>query len=78
MSRPIMLAGAALFTWGIGEGMFFYFVPLYMQKLGASPIWIGSILGGFGFMMMSAHIPAGLLADRVGRQPLLRLAWLIG
>jgi len=78
VNTPILIAGAALFTWGIGEGMFFYFVPLYMQELGASPIWIGSILGGFGFVMMCAHIPAGLLADRVGRRPLLRLAWLIG
>ncbi|MFZ5820375.1 MAG: MFS transporter [Chloroflexota bacterium] len=78
MNPSILLVGAALFTWGIGEGMFFYFVPLYMQQFGASPIWIGSILGGFGFVMMCAHIPAGLLSDRLGRRPLLRLAWLIG
>lgn len=78
MNPSILLVGAALFIWGIGEGMFFYFVPLYMQQLGASPIWIGSILGGFGFVMMCAHIPAGLLSDRLGRRPLLRLAWMLG
>ncbi len=78
MSPAIWMVGAALFTWGIGEGMFFYFVPLYMQQFGASPIGIGSILGLFGFVMMCAHIPAGLLSDRLGRRPLLRLAWLIG
>ncbi len=78
MNPSILMVGAALFTWGIGEGMFFYFVPLYMQQFGASPIWIGSILGLFGFVMMCAHIPAGLLSDRLGRRPLLRLAWLVG
>ncbi|GAB4505668.1 MAG: MFS transporter [Anaerolineales bacterium] len=78
MNPSILMVGAALFTWGIGEGMFIYFVPLYMQQFGASPIWIGSILGGFGFVMMCAHIPAGLLSDRLGRRPLLRLAWVVG
>lgn len=78
MTPPVLMVGAALFTWGIGEGMFIYFAPLYMQQFGASPIWIGSILGGYGFVMMCAHIPAGLLSDRLGRRPLLRLAWLAG
>lgn len=78
MKSPLLMIGAALFTWGIGEGMFFYFAPLYMQQLGASPIWIGSILGGFSFVMMCAHIPAGLLSDRLGRRPIIRLAWLVG
>lgn len=78
MTPPVLMVGVALFTWGIGEGMFIYFAPLYMQQFGASPIWIGSILGGYGFVMMCAHIPAGLLSDRLGRRPLLRLAWLVG
>lgn len=63
MTPPVLMVGVALFTWGIGEGMFIYFAPLYMQQFGASPIWIGSILGGYGFVMMCAHIPAGLLSD---------------
>lgn len=67
-----------MFTWGIGEGMFFYFQPIYLKELGADPIRIGAILGGFGLMMVISHIPAGYLADRVGRKPVLVSAWVIG
>jgi MFS family permease len=65
-------------TWGVGEGMFFFFQPLYLQKLGASPVEIGAIFGGVGVSMTLAHIPAGYLADRIGRKPVLIAGWLIG
>lgn len=78
MNPSLILVSFALFTWGIGEGMFLYFVPLYLEQLGANPIMIGSIFGVFGFVMMLAHIPAGYLADRIGRRPLIQAAWVIG
>lgn len=78
MNRNLLLVAGALVTWGIGEGMFLYFQPLYLQELGASPLLIGGILGGVGVAMTSAHLPAGFLADRLGRRPLLWAAWLTG
>ncbi|MEJ5224685.1 MAG: MFS transporter [Anaerolineales bacterium] len=78
MNRNLGFLFAALVLWGIGEGMFFYFQPLYLQQLGADPLTIGAILGGFGLMMTVAHIPAGFVADRIGRRPVLRAAWLTG
>jgi MFS family permease len=62
----------------MGEGMFLYFVPLYLQQLGAAPLVIGTVYGAFGFAMLLAHIPAGYLSDRLGRRPLIRVAWLMG
>lgn len=78
MNPSLLLIGFALFTWGIGEGMFLYFVPLYLEQLGANPIAIGTIFSIFGFVMMITHIPAGYLADRIGRRPLIQIAWVIG
>ena len=78
MKPSLILISIALFTWGIGEGTFMYFVPLYLEQLGANPIMIGSIFSVFGFVMMVTHIPAGYLADRIGRRPLIRAAWFIG
>lgn len=78
MNSSLILISIALFTWGIGEGTFFYFVPLYLQQLGANPITIGSVFGIFGFVMMVSHIPAGYLADRIGRRPMIRAAWFCG
>jgi MFS family permease len=78
MNPSLLWLAAALFTWGIGEGMFFYFQPLYLQQLGADPLTIGGILSVAGIAMTIAHIPAGYLADRIGRRPLLIAAWVVG
>lgn len=78
MMRDLVLLAVSMFTWGVGEGMFLYFQPIYLKELGADPIRIGAILGGFGLMMVISHIPAGYLADRVGRKPVLVSAWVIG
>jgi len=78
MSPSLILVGISLFTWGIGESMFLYFVPLYLQQLGAEPILIGSVYSAFGFVMLLAHIPAGYLSDRLGRRPLIWAAWIMG
>jgi len=67
-----------MMAWGLGEGMFYVFQPLYLEELGASPLVIGRILGAVGIAMTVAHIPAGFLADRIGRRPMMWLAWSIG
>ncbi len=71
MSRDLVLIACALMTWGLGEGMFYFFQPLYLQELGADPLKIGSILGLVGLATMLAYLPAGYLSDRIGRRPLI-------
>ena len=78
MNTSILLVGTSLLTWGVGEGMFLYFVPLYLQQFGANPIVIGSVFSVFGLVMMVAHVPAGYLSDRIGRRPMLWAAWIFG
>lgn len=78
MNRNMFWLGWALLTWGIGESMFLFFQPIYLQQLGANPIQIGVILGAWGAVMTAAHIPAGYLSDRIGRRPLMISAWVIG
>ncbi len=79
MNRNLFFVAAALFLWGFGEGMFINFVPIYLDvQFLLSKYEIGLILGAFGFSMAITHIPAGRLADRVGRRPLLIGAWLLG
>ena len=78
MNIDLILLSFSLLTWGIGEGMFIYFYPIYLQQLGANTMAIAGIFGLFGLAMMVAHIPAGHLADRLGRKPLLMAAWVVG
>jgi DHA1 family multidrug resistance protein-like MFS transporter len=78
MSRDLIFLATALGTWGLGESMSLYFQSLYLAKLGADPVRIGFILGAVSIAMTSAHIPAGYLADRIGRRPLIWVSWIMG
>ena len=78
MNIDLILLSGSLITWGIGEGMFIYFLPIYLQQLGADTMTIAGVFGLFGLTMMVAHIPAGHLSDRIGRKPLLMTAWAVG
>jgi len=78
MNRDLILVAIALFTWGMGESAYLFFQPLYLEELGASPLMIGSILGGVGIVMTITHIPSGYLSDRIGRRVMMWAAWLLG
>jgi MFS family permease len=78
MNRDLLLVALSLLTWGMGEGTYLLFQPLYLQELGANPLSIGAILGGVGIAKTLAHIPAGYLADRFGRRIIMWSAWLLG
>ncbi|MBG0786291.1 MAG: MFS transporter, partial [Anaerolineaceae bacterium] len=78
MSRDLKVVSAAMLTWGLGEGMFYIFQPLYIQQFGADPIMIGTILGISGLVMAIGQVPAGLLADKIGRRPLMWFSWISG
>jgi len=79
LNRNIPFVAAALVLWGFGEGMFINFVPIYLDRqFLLNEAQIGLVLGAFGFSMAITHIPAGRLADRIGRKPLLLIAWVLG
>jgi MFS family permease len=78
MTRDLLLMAIALFTWGVGEGMFLIFQPIYLQQWGADPLQIGGILGAMGIAMTVAQAPAGYLSDRVGSRPIMWASWILG
>jgi len=78
MSQDLILTAISLFAWGVGEGMFMFFQPIYLEQLGADPVRIGAVLGGYGAATTLALIPAGYLADRFGRRQLMWAAWILG
>lgn len=78
ITRDFFLVALSLLTWGIGESAFFNFQTLYLEQLGASPLMIGTLLGGVGIAMTIPHIPAGYLSDKLGRRKLLWASWGMG
>jgi len=77
-NRDIKLMTLAVFLWGAGDGLFFYIQPLYIEELGANPAQIGGLLSLMGLVTGLAFIPAGYLADRLPRKPLLLGGWVCG
>mgnify|MGYP001050179809 CR=1 FL=1 len=67
-----------MLTWGLGEGIFLIFLPLYLQQFGADPILIGTILGINGLVSAVVQIPAGYLADKLGRRPVIWFNFITG
>lgn len=78
MSRDLKIISASMLIWGIGEGMFYIFQPLYIQQFGTDPVLIGAILGINGLVLTAGQIPSGLLADKIGRRPILWASWVLG
>lgn len=78
MNRNVKLMTLAVFLWGAGDGLFFYIQPLYIEELGANPAQIGGLLSLMGLVTGLAFIPAGYLADRLPRKPLLLGGWICG
>ena len=59
MNRDLRLLAFSLLLWGVGEGLFFYFEPIYLERLGANPVQIGFILGLTGAAAALSHsVPA--------------------
>lgn len=78
MNRNLLLVTISLFAWGMGEGLFIYFQPLYLQQLGADPLLTGAVFGAMGIAMAVSQIPAGYLSDRLGPRSLMWASWLLG
>jgi MFS family permease len=79
LNRNLLFIGLALLLWGFGEGLFFNFISIYLEKQFLLDKYdIGWVLGAYGLSMAVTHVPAGRLADRVGRRPLLITAWALG
>jgi MFS family permease len=78
VNRNLRIINFSLLLWGIGEGLFIYFQPIYLNQLGADPIQIGWMLGLGSLILSLSHLPAGALADIFGRKLVMTMAWFAG
>ncbi|MCI0711534.1 MAG: MFS transporter [Chloroflexi bacterium] len=78
MGRNTRLMAIALVLWAVGEGLWIYLHPLYLDSLGASPEQIGFILSLSGLARIFVMLPAGILTDRYGAKQMLVPGWGLG
>lgn len=78
LTRDNRLIAFSLFFWGLGDGLFFYIQPLYLKELGADPVMTGTVLSIAALTAALSLIPAGAIADVIGRRPVMIIGWGIG
>jgi MFS family permease len=78
MTRNYIFLSISFFLWGMGEGLFSFFQPIYLRELGASPVLIGTIIGAVGVAMTIIQVPAGYLGHRFGNRNIMITGWVIG
>lgn len=76
LSPDLRWISLAIFLSGVAEGLSFGFQTLYVQWLGATPAQIGLVFGAAGLVTIAVYVPAGWLADRWRRKPIILAAWL--
>ncbi|MCS6965068.1 MFS transporter [Thermoflexus sp.] len=76
--RIIQLLMVSEILWALGEGLFFYLVPVYVQELGATPSQVGIAIGIGELILTVVYLPAGWVADRLPHKPLMLGGWIAG
>lgn len=78
LSRDNKLVFFALALWGVGEGLWWYLLPLYVESLGANPVQIGLVLSLGMVLVTISLIPSGWMTDRVSRRSMMIIGWVMG
>lgn len=78
LSRNNTIVFWSLLAWGVGEGLWWYLLPIYIGSLGADSVQIGFALSIGMALMTISFIPSGWLTDRMSRRRLMILGWLLG
>jgi MFS family permease len=75
LTRDVLLICLSNVVGAFGEGLYFWFFPLYIRSLGADYVQLGLVLSTL--MGFAALVPlfGGLLADRFDRKKILILSW---
>jgi MFS family permease len=75
LTRDVLLICLSNVVGAFGEGLYFWFFPLYIRSLGTDYVQLGLVLSTL--MGFAALVPlfGGLLADRFDRKKILILSW---
>jgi len=76
--RDLAIVAISAFIWGLGEGLFIFFLPLALQMWNSDAVQIGAVLSMIGVTMAVVQVPAGYFSDRFGTRPLIFASLLLG
>ena len=76
--HDLAIVAISAFIWGLGEGLFIFFLPLALQRWNSDAVQIGAVLSMIGVTMAVVQIPAGYFSDRFGTRPIILASLLLG
>ena len=76
--RDLVIIAISTFIWGLGEGLFIFFLPLALQRWDSDALQIGAVLSMVGVTMAVVQVPAGYFSDRFGTRPIIFASLLLG
>lgn len=76
--RNSAIVAISAFIWGLGEGLFIFFLPLALQRWNSDAVQIGAVLSMIGVTMAVVQVPAGYFSDRFGPRPVIFASLLLG
>jgi MFS family permease len=76
--RDLTIVSISAFIWGLGEGLFIFFLPLALQRWNTDVVQIGVVLSMIGVTMAVVQVPAGYFSDHFGTRPLIFASLLLG
>ena len=76
--RDLAIVAISAFIWGLGEGLFIFFLPLTLQRWNSDAMQIGAVLSMIGVTMAVVQVPAGYFSDRFGTRPIIFASLLLG
>jgi len=78
LHRDLAIVAISAFIWGLGEGLFIFFLPLALQRWNTDAVQIGAVLSMIGVTMAVVQVPAGYFSDRFDARPLIFASLLLG
>ena len=57
--RDLAIVAISAFIWGMGEGLFIFFLPLALQRWNPDAVQIGNVLSMIWVTMALVQVPAG-------------------
>lgn len=63
MGRDTTILVWVWFVWGIGAGLWSYFWPVYLNRLGADSVAVGLVVGSGSLAATLVYLPGGLMAQ---------------
>jgi len=78
IQRDLAIVAISAFIWGLGEGLFIFFLPLALQKWNTDAVQIGVVLSMIGVTMAVVQVPAGYFSDRFGTRPIIFASLILG